>query len=74
MGGDIGCHPNGNTGRAINQKVWYLGGKNKRLDKRVVVCRNEIHRILVQVSNNLLVKLGHPGLGITHGRRGITVN
>ena len=74
MGRNLGRHAYGNTLGTVDQDIGNLGRQNRWFLQRVIVVGDKIDGFLVQIGNDFLVKFGHPGLGIPHSRRGITIH
>ena len=60
--------------RAIDQQVWNSSRQDRRLALALVVVRDEIDGLLVDVGQELLRDLGHAHFGVAHGRRGVAVD
>ena len=75
MGGDIGCHPNGNAAGAIQQQVWqprwhhrwFLLGTIKIVDK---IDGFGLDVLQQAVGGERL----QPGFGVSHRRRWIVIH
>ena len=74
MGCDVGGHPHGNTGRAVDQQVGYTGGQHCRLLEGIVEIKLEVHRLLVDITQHLFRQPVQTGLGVTHGRGAVAIH
>jgi len=71
---DVGCHPDRDARRAIDQQVGDSRWHDDRLGFRFVVIGNEIDRFLVKICKNLVGQSRHADFGVTHGGGGVAVN
>ena len=71
---DIGRHADGNAIRAVNQQIRNARRQDGRFDVRVIVGRNEIHRVLVDVGVQIFRDPREAALGISHGRGRVSVH
>ncbi len=67
------CHTHGNTCCAVHQKVWDSRRENARFFEGVIKIGNEFNRFFVQVEKNIERGGSQTRLGITHGRRRVSV-
>ena len=67
---DVGRHAHCDAGRAVDQQVGDARGQDQRLLLRAVVVRPEVHRLLVDVGEQLVADARHADLGVPH-RRGV---
>ena len=74
VGRDVGGHADGDAARAVDQHVGETGGQDRRFAVLAVVVVLEIDGFLVDVHQQPVGGLGHPHLGIAHGRRGVAVH
>ena len=75
MGRDAGRHTYGDPLGTVYQKIGNLHRQNRRLLLRLVEIGDEIHHILIQISQKCL--LGHPGkpgLRISHGSGAVSLD
>ncbi len=71
---DVRRHPHRNARRAVYQQVRKLRRQHLRLGPRVVIVRDEIDRLLVDILHHLHGRGRHPRLRIPHRRRWIAVD
>ena len=71
---DVGGHPDGDPGRAVDQEVREPGRENQWLLAGLVVVRDEVHRVRVDVAEHLGGEAGEAGLRVPHGRGGVVVD
>ncbi len=74
VGRDVRRHAHGDARRAVEQKIRQLGGQDGRLARGLVVVRDHIHRVLLDILEHFLRGLAHAHLGVTHGRRAVAVD
>ena len=74
VGGHVGSHTYGDTGRPVKQEQGQLGRKHRGFFDGVVEVERHVHSILVDVGNDVLGHLLEFGLCITHGSDRITVH
>ena len=74
VGRDVGGHAHGDTGGAVDQEVREPAGQNAGLFFVLVKVGAEVHRVLVDVGEQLHGHLAHPGLGVSVGSRGVAVH
>ena len=67
VGGHIGGHTDGDTVRAVDQQVGYLGREDRRLLAFVVVGGHHVDRVLLDIGHEFVRNLAQAGLGVTHG-------
>ena len=72
--GHLGRHTDGDTVGTVHQQVGELGGQDGGLLERSVVVVDHVDGVLVQVRHQIAGHLGQPGLGVTHGGRGVPVD
>jgi hypothetical protein len=72
--GHVGGHAHGDAAGAVDQQIGEARGQNRRLALGIVVVGLELDRVLVDVLEQRMRHLGHAGLGVAHGRRGIAVD
>ena len=71
---NIGRHTDGDTGRTVDQQVRDLGRHHSRDHLGAVIVRHPVHSFFVQVGQQFVGDLVHADFGITHCRRGVTVD
>ena len=74
MGRDIGRHADCDAGRTVHQQVRQGAREDGRLGGRLLVVRDEIHRVLVDVGEEFGRDLGEAALRVTVGRGRIAVH
>ena len=74
MGRDVGRHTDRDTLAAVDQQVREAAWQHMGFLGRLVKVRVPVNRVLLNVGEHLARHLGHPGLGITVGGRGVAVN
>ena len=74
VGRNAAGHADRNPGRAIGQEVREIRRQDERLAALTVIGVAEIDRIVIDTIEQSLGDLGHPGFGVTHGRRVIAVH
>ena len=72
--GDVGGHPDGDPGRAVDQQVGDARRQDRGLGLRAVVVGDEIDRLLIEIGQQFVGDARHAHLGVAHGRRGIAVH
>ena len=73
-GGNVGGHTDGNTGGAVHQQVGEAAGQDTGLLAALVEVGVPVHRLLLDVPEHLVGQLGHAGLGVTVGGRGVAID
>ncbi len=68
VGRDVGGHAHRNARGAVDQEVGQPGGHHQGLFQGAVVVAHEVHRVFVQVLEELVRQPGETHLGVTHGR------
>jgi hypothetical protein len=71
---DIGRHADGDAVGAVHQQVREGCRQHARLIRALVVIGLEVDRILVDAFQQGGRRLGQPGLGVTHGGRGVAIH
>ena len=71
---DVGRHADGDAGRAVDQQVRDGRRQDGRLLGGLVVVRDEIDRLLLEVGHHLLGQRLEAGLGVPHGRGRVAVH
>jgi len=71
---NIGGHAHRDARLPIDEQVRHTRGQNGRLVLRLVVVRDEVDRLLVDVGEQLVREARHAHLGVAHGRRHVTVD
>ena len=71
---DVGGHAHGDALGAIEEQVGQLGGEDARLHRGVVVVRDEVDGVFVDVGEHLVGDFRQAGLGVTVGRRAVAVD
>ena len=66
MRGDVCCHANGNTRRAVYQQVREARRQDNGLLQALVIVRLKIYRFLVKVTQQFHCRLVQASLGVTH--------
>ena len=66
VGSHVGSHTYGDAGGAVEQKQRKLGGKNRGLFDGVIEVERHVHRILVDVRDDIFRHFLEFGLGVTH--------
>ena len=74
VGRHVGGHAHGNAGSAVHQQVRKLGGQHARLLQRVVEVGLKVHRVLVEVAEQLIGQALQAGLGVAHGGRRVAIH
>ena len=74
VGRDVGGHAHGDAAGAVDQEVGEAAGQDPGLLPALVKVGVPVHRVLLDVPEHLVGDLGHPGLGVPVGRRGIAVH
>ncbi|OQB54058.1 MAG: hypothetical protein BWX99_02271 [Deltaproteobacteria bacterium ADurb.Bin151] len=73
MRGNIGCHANGNSRRAVEQQKRNAGSQQRRFLERFVIVGYIIDGVFFQIGQHFIGYASQPALRVTHGRRRITV-
>ena len=71
---DVRCHAHRDTRRAIHQQVGYLGGQDRGHGQRLVIIRDKVHRLAIEVLEELLRDPRHAHLGVALRGGGIAVH
>src|SRR6266850_2456630 len=71
---NVGGHADGDAGRAIDEQVRNARRQNDRLLLVLVVVRDQVDGVLVDVGQQLVGDPRHAGFGVAHGRRRIAVD
>ena len=74
MGRDVSRHADRDAGRTVHQQVRQGAREDGRLGGRLLIIRDKIHRVLVDVGEELGRDLGEAALGVTVGRGRIAVD
>ena len=74
VGRDVRGHAHRDAGGPVHEQVREHGGQHRGLHQAVVVVGLEVDRLLVDVLHHHRAQAGEPGLGVAHGRRGISVH
>ena len=74
VGRDVGGHAHGDAGGAVDQQVGEPAGQHGGLFFGLVKVETEVHRVLVDVGEQLHGHPAHPGLGVSVGGRGVAVH
>ena len=64
---NIDRHADGNAARAIDQQVGKLRRNDDRLALGIVIVVLEVDRVLVEIGQQFVRRLGQPRLGVAHG-------
>ena len=70
----IGRHADGDAGRPIDEKIGNAGRQHRRLALRLVVIRDEIDRLFVDIREQFPGELRHAHFGVAHGRRRVAID
>ena len=70
---NIGGHPDGDAGGAVDQQVRQARGQDDGLALRAVVVRAVVHRVLFDLSKQLVADARQAALGVAHGRGRIAI-
>ena len=71
---DVGRHPDGDAGRAVDEEIRQPRREHRRLHLLAVVVRDEIDRFLVDVGEHLGGDLLQPALRVAVGRGAVAVD
>jgi hypothetical protein len=71
---DVRRHADGDARRAVDQQVRDARRQHDRLLRGLVVVRREVHRLLVEIRQQLAGDARHADLGVAHGGGGIAVD
>ena len=71
---DVGRHADGDAGRAVHQKIRQRRWEDGRLGGRLLVVGREVDGVFLDVGEEVLGDVFKAGLGVTVGRRRITVH
>ena len=71
---DIRRHTNGDATRAVNEQVGDLGREHVRNLLCTVIVWRKIDRFFIEICQQVVGDFSHSNFGITHCRRGITVD
>ena len=71
---DVGRHPDGDARGAVHQQVGNRRRKDGRLFGGLVVVRDEVHRVLLEVGHQVFGEALQPRFGVAHRRRRIAVH
>ena len=71
---NVGRHADRDAARPVGQQIGEGGGQHDRLVAVAVVGAAEVDRVLVDPLQQRLGHLGHPRLGVAHGRRAVAVD
>ena len=74
MGGDVGGHANGDTLRAVDKDVREARREDLRLLERLVVVGDPVHRVFVEVTEQLHGRPRKAALGVAHGGGRVAVD
>ncbi len=74
VGRDVGGHAHGDAAGAVHQQVGEAAGQHPGLLPALVEVGVPVHRLLLDVPEHLVGDLGHAGLGVTVGGRGVAVD
>ena len=73
-GGMLVAMPDGDARAAVDQEVRELGRQDLGHGQALVVVRDEVDRVLLDVGQHLGGQLRHPDFGVAHGRRRVAVD
>ena len=71
---DVGRHADGDAGRAVDQQVRERRRQDRRLFGRLVVVRDEVDGLLVEIRHHVVGERLQPRLGVPHGRGRVAVD
>ena len=71
---DVGSHSHRNATRAIDQQIGQARGHHQRLFLRAVVVGPEVHRLFIQIRQDLVRDFCQTDLGVAHGRGVVAIN
>ena len=71
--GNVGGHAHGNARRAVDEQVRQPRRQHYRFGFRPVVVRTVVHRILLDLGEQLIGDAREAAFGVAHGRRGVAV-
>ena len=74
MGWYVGSHADRNTGRAIDEQIRELGRQHRRLQHLLVIVRDHVDGLFVQIGQQFVGKLTQADLGVTHRSRAVAVD
>ena len=74
VGRDVRGHADGDPRAAVDEEVRELGRQDLGHGQALVVVGDEVDRVLLDVGQHLAGQLGHPDLGVPHGRRRVAVD
>jgi hypothetical protein len=74
VGGDVGGHPHGDPRSPVDQQLGRLRRQHHRLPQRTIKIVHPLHRLLLQIRQQLLRHRRQPRLGIPHRRRRIPIH
>ena len=74
MGRDIGGHADGYAGGTVHEQVGKTRGQDLWLLTALVEVGVPVHGVLFNIAEHLVRDLGHSGLGVSVGCRGISVH
>ncbi len=74
VGRDVRGHADGDAVAAVDEKVRELRGQDLGHGQALVVVRDEVDRLLVDVGHELVGQLLQPDLGVAHGRGRVAVD
>ena len=73
VGRNVGGHADRNAVRAVDQQVRNPGGQDRRFLIGIVISRNKVDRVLVDIRIKIFRHAGEPAFGVPHGRRWVSV-
>ena len=74
VGRDIGRHPDGDAGRSVDQKIGIRRREDGGLLAGLVVVRDEVDRLLVEIGHQVVGQPGQPRFRVAHRRRRVAVD
>ena len=74
MGGNVGGHTHGNTGRTVDEQSRQFGRQYRRFHQRTVVVGNHFNGVFIQIAQHFFGNALQAAFGITHSGGGIAVN
>ena len=74
MGGNVGSHTHGDTAGTVHQQVGEAGRQHAGLLTGLVKVGVPIHRVFFDVAEHFASHLGHAGLRVSVGGRGVAVH
>ena len=71
---DVGGHPHGDPGGAVDQQVGQPRRQNRGLLQRPVEVGDEVHRVPFEIGQQLLGDMGETRLRVAHRRRRVVIH